>query len=506
MLMVVLNILLIVSPQSHAPFEILIVDDDKVSRMTLERLLVKDGYRVQTAECGLHGLQVARSNEPDLILLDVVMPDLDGYTVCQMLRAEPGLAEVPILMITSLEDRASRVQGLEAGADDFITKPFHPEELRARVQSITRLNRYRRLRNERARFGWVVDQAEVGYLLVGGQGELLYANPKAQDLMGWTEEAWHADVLQDWSAHYSFHPEEDWQGFPHVQDGAKLFLWRPESEESGSVWLEVRVLHSGSGEHLIRLRDITEERSSQRSVWSLESVIGHKVRTPLTVANMGLTFLRKKAHKLSPDQVAEFAEQAYQGLESLKTELERVLSYVNSPRALPSPGDGFRLSELPAMAETVCSALSLDPLEQTFEEGLPEALQIDPRAFELLFWEALGNSQKFHPTGRPKLALRVSSDGTKIRIELSDDGRRLTPNQLQRAFEPYFQGEKGFTGQVPGMGLGLSTMRSLLWEVGGDCTLSNRTDGDGAVLRFFIPPADLAGPWKERRKRTREEG
>lgn len=476
------------SNEAHGQFEVLVVDDDKVSRMTLERVLVKDGYRVQTAENGFQGLQMARAHEPDLILLDVVMPDLDGYTVCQMLRSEPGLAEVPILMITSLEDRASRVQGLEAGADDFITKPCHPEELKARVHSITRLNRYRRLRTERARFGWVVDQAEEGYLLVGEQGELLYANNKAQSLMGWTEEAWHSDVLDLWRGQYSFHPEENWLGFPQTSDSSTLFLWRPESELQPSVWLEVRVLPSGSGEHLVRLRDITEERSSQRSVWSLESVIGHKVRTPMTVAGMGLTFLRKKAHKLTPEQVVEFAEQAYQGLESLQVELERILAYVNSPRALPAEGGGLRLSEIAGMAEAAQAALSLPPLSLRFEKDLPEALRIDPRAFELVFWEALANSQKFHPTGQPRITLEVSFDGSRVRLDLSDDGRRLTPNQLRRAFEPYFQGEKGFTGQVPGMGLGLSTMRSLLWEVGGDCLLSNRTEGEGVVLRLLIPP------------------
>lgn len=197
--------------EHHSQFEILIVDDEKVSRMTLERVLVRDGYRVRTAESGLDGLKAARDHEPDLILLDVVMPDLDGYTVCQMLRAEPGLAEVPILMITSLEDRTSRVRGLEVGADDFITKPCHPDELKARVHSITRLNRYRRLRTERARFGWVVDQAEEGYLLVGPQGELLYANSKAQALLGWTEEAWHADVLELLRAQFTPHPEQAWR-------------------------------------------------------------------------------------------------------------------------------------------------------------------------------------------------------------------------------------------------------------------------------------------------------
>lgn len=468
-------------------FEILIVDDEKVSRLSLERVLCRDGYRVRTAESGFQGVQMARAHEPDLILLDVMMPDLDGYTVCQMLRAEPGLAEVPILMITSLDDRASRVRGLEVGADDFITKPCHPQELKARVRSITRLNRYRRLRTERARFGWVVDQAEEGYLLVGEQGELLFANKKAQALMGWSQEAWHADVLELWREQYSLHPQEAWRGFPSLGDEVALFLLRPETDHQPAVWLEVRVFHADPGEHLVRLRDISEERSSQRSVWSLEAVIGHKIRTPMTVASMGLAFLRKKAHKLSPEQVMEFAEQAQQGLDSLKTELERVLAYVNSPRALPLPGDGFELSRLPELAQTVQQALSLCAVTTQIPPGLPSRLEIDPRAFELVFWEALTNSQKFHPSGQPRLTIEVSFDGARVRIDLCDNGRRLTPGQLRRAFEPYYQGEKGFSGQVPGMGLGLSTMRSLLWEVGGDCLLSNRAGGDGVMLSFLIP-------------------
>lgn len=474
--------------EHHSQFEILIVDDEKVSRMTLERVLVRDGYRVRTAESGLDGLKAARDHEPDLILLDVVMPDLDGYTVCQMLRAEPGLAEVPILMITSLEDRTSRVRGLEVGADDFITKPCHPDELKARVHSITRLNRYRRLRTERARFGWVVDQAEEGYLLVGPQGELLYANSKAQALLGWTEEAWHADVLELLRAQFTPHPEQAWEGFPEVAEPTGLFLVRPERAETSAVWLEVKVFHSQTGEHLVRLRDITEERSSQRSVWSLESVVGHKIRTPMTVAGMGLTILRKKAHKLAPEQVVEFAEQAHQGLESLKLELERVLAYVNSPRALPSEGDGFALARLPEMMGEAQRFLELSPLELELGPDLPQRLRIDSRAFELVFWEAVSNSQKFHPSGRPKISLRVNCEGAqRVRLDFCDDGRRLTPVQLKKAFEPYFQGEKGFSGQVPGMGLGLSTLRSLLWEVGGNCSLSNRTDLEGVVLTLLVP-------------------
>jgi PAS domain S-box-containing protein len=94
-------------------------------------------------------LNRAADLSPDLILLDVMMPGMDGFEVCRRLRASDQLAEVPIILVTALDDRDSRIQGMEAGADDFVTKPIDRVELRARVRTVTRLNRYRRLLAER---------------------------------------------------------------------------------------------------------------------------------------------------------------------------------------------------------------------------------------------------------------------------------------------------------------------------------------------------------------------
>ena len=463
---------------------ILIIDDDKVSRMTLQRLLVREGYQVSLAEDGPHGLHCAREFEPDLVLLDVVMPGMDGFTVCQELRADLRLAEVPIVMITSLEDKASRLRGLDAGADDFITKPYVPEELRARVHTITRLNRYRRLRTERARFGWVVEQAEDGYLLVSHQGELRYANARSRSLFGWNEG--QSNLLEALRMQFSLHPEEQWQSFPHLPSETPLYLFRAESAQAGAVWLEVKMLAQGTGnlsEVLLRLRDVTAEKSSQRSVWSFESVIAHKVRTPLTKASLGLSMLRKKAHKLAPEQIAEFAEQAHNGVEELKLELERVLKYVYSPKAVPN-GTGYRLAGLETLLKEICRGLGIPEGTFVASPALPDGLYIDSRAFELVLWEVLENCKKFHPKGCPRVHLEVKAEDGLVVLELCDDGRRLTPHELENAFHPYYQGEKSFTGQVPGMGLGLSKLRSLLWEVGGDCRLVNRCDCDGVVLRL----------------------
>jgi putative two-component system response regulator len=129
--------------------KILIVDDERSGRIALEALLEGDGYIFEMAENGMQALEKAREFMPDVILLDVMMPDMTGFEVCQTIRNDATLAEIPIIMVTALDDRESLLRGLNSGADDFITKPYDRYELRARLSGITRMNRYRKLVEER---------------------------------------------------------------------------------------------------------------------------------------------------------------------------------------------------------------------------------------------------------------------------------------------------------------------------------------------------------------------
>ena len=129
---------------------ILIVDDTLTGRKALELLLKEEGYRLAFASNGDEALRRAGEFEPDVILLDVMMPGMDGFEVCQRMRSDPDLLDVPILMLSSLTDRNDRLKGISAGADDFISKPFDKAELLIRVRTIIRLNRFRRLREEHA--------------------------------------------------------------------------------------------------------------------------------------------------------------------------------------------------------------------------------------------------------------------------------------------------------------------------------------------------------------------
>ncbi len=129
---------------------ILIADDEPSGRHTLEAVLEGEGYQLEFAENGLQALEMVGRILPDVILLDVMMPGMTGFEVCRRIRRDGKLAEIPIVLLTALDDRQSLLTGLEAGADDFITKPFDRLELRARLSGILRLNRYRKILNERA--------------------------------------------------------------------------------------------------------------------------------------------------------------------------------------------------------------------------------------------------------------------------------------------------------------------------------------------------------------------
>lgn len=129
---------------------VLIVDDEESGRQTVESVLEGEGYNIAMAENGFQAIEKARSLLPDVILLDVMMPGMTGFEVCQRIRSDPQLAEIPIILLTALDDRESMLSGLKSGADDFISKPFDRFELRARVLGITRLNRYHKLVQERA--------------------------------------------------------------------------------------------------------------------------------------------------------------------------------------------------------------------------------------------------------------------------------------------------------------------------------------------------------------------
>lgn len=143
---------------SVSPLKVLIADDEANIRRILEMRLRIGGHQVILAENGQQALECFRQHEPDLVVLDVMMPELDGFAVLERIRAQ---SEVPVILLTALHDVADRVTGLELGADDYMVKPFSPKELEARIRSVMR-------RVTISDSGEIVSQARNNVVMVGG--------------------------------------------------------------------------------------------------------------------------------------------------------------------------------------------------------------------------------------------------------------------------------------------------------------------------------------------------
>jgi CheY-like chemotaxis protein len=479
---------------------ILLIDDNQQILSLLSDLLLPHGYRLLSTTSGAEGLAIAADQHPDLVLLDVMMPDMNGFAVCQQLRAHPDLAQVPIMMITALDDHESRVHGFEAGADDFITKPFDYAELRARVATVIRLNRYRRLlaeqarvAAERARFQWVVEESDDGFLIIGPDDRIHYANPRARHYLNLSgalpEQTFHAVAVR----HYHCVPGEAWNTWPdQAPNDSERFLVQTAEHGNTEFWLRVDLLRSHLGEvdRVVRLRDVTDQITSQRDMWTFHAVLTHKLRTPLVSILGGLNLITDTNSTHDPAAVQRIAKIALQGARRLQHEIEDILNYLRGP-ADPYGTDAWMIGDLTEIAPTLANEAGVRLMPITLDPALCTVRPyLTRRSLSVILRELFMNARKFHPTHRPHVWLTVGTvTPERMVMRICDNGVHLTPEQLRRVWRPYYQAEKSFTGQLEGMGLGLSMIARIVHAVNGTATIGNRTDGPGICVTIVLPRA-----------------
>jgi phosphate regulon transcriptional regulator PhoB len=159
---------------------VLVVEDETDIRNLVVFHLAREGFRCRTAATGTEALQEVRQHPPDLIVLDLMLPEMDGLEVCRRVRADPASAVVPIIMLTAKADEVDRVVGLEMGADDYLVKPFSPKELVARVRAVLRRTRAP-VPAAALRAGALV--LDAGRHMVAVEGASIVLTPKEFDLL-----------------------------------------------------------------------------------------------------------------------------------------------------------------------------------------------------------------------------------------------------------------------------------------------------------------------------------
>ncbi|MDM8564418.1 hybrid sensor histidine kinase/response regulator [Candidatus Halobeggiatoa sp. HSG11] len=472
---------------------LLIVDDEDCGRSILEILLQPENYQLEFAINGEDALQKADELLPDLILLDIIMPRMDGFEVCKRLREHPKLAEVPVIMLTAISDRATRLKGINAGADDFITKPFDKLELLARVNTIIRLNRYRRLSTERMRFDWVVEQSDDGYLLLSDGNFIKYANSAARLYLGLLTENIASTKFTEYLEIQNFkqEPTVAWENWPKSNVGdIPRYLVRPETQNSQLLWLQVYILESPfdnfSGQ-LVRLSDVSEQMNLQQQMWTFQSLVSHKLRAPLN-GLISLQLLDQKNIDLSSQKAHSLLNIAKDSAKRLQEQILDILRYLDSSQLLKNDNT-FQLSELPILLNKIQADLKLNPLSIHMDNDLvSKSISFSSQGLELILHESFTNSKKFHPNQSPTLEISVTTlDNKTILISISDDGKYMSNQELNKVWTPYYQSEKYFTGEVKGMGLGLSMIAKLVSGSGGSYRLFNRDNTPGVTLELLLP-------------------
>lgn len=479
---------------------ILLIDDDRLAHERFHNL-TGNHYQLHSAHDGEEGLARAVECMPDLILLDVMMPGTDGLTVCSNLRAHPLACDIPIIMLTALDDQETRLKSMMEGADEFLTKPFNELEMTLRLRNLLQINRYRRLQNERARIQWLLDSAQEAFLVLDDQLTVEYANCRACALLGLSQPVGIGEPVNFQLAVCDFHSEprslwDEWLASPQAGDNGALHLVRPATPTSPGMTLSMRThvhLVRSRASILVRLTDITAEARAQSLRWNFHYHVAHKLFTPLTGLKAGLEMLGETASgKMNQSELDAF-DVAMKSTARLLADCRKVVDYLDLSHACP-PSGSFPLKDISTVCGEIWSLAGIRMAVCDLDAKLCQrALAMPEITLTAILAELTANSRKFSLAGPPQITVRIeaSTKGTAI-FRFSDAGMHIPPEQLNHVWLPHFQAEKTFTGSVSGMGLGLSSVALHVWQAGGAFAIKNNELGKGVTVSLEIPLTKVA--------------
>jgi two-component system cell cycle response regulator len=480
------------TPQ-HVGGKILIVDDYAANVKLLERNLQAAGYETVAAWDGEDALQKVRTERPDLILLDIMLPKIDGFEVCRRLRADEATAVIPIIMITALKDTEDRIRGLESGGDDFISKPFDRGELLARVKSLLQVKYYRSMLAEREKFHAVIQDLSHGIIIADGQWRVQTISRRAAELLGLQEVDGQIGLdLAEVLAEFQIEP---------ALDALRQTLTRSvtveltQEDAHPPCYLAGRYtrIEGPRGElynAALVFRDITEMRQKEKLKRDFLAMFSHKLKHPLTSVSVRLDMMDQGKYGPVPPAMADALRIAVAKIRELSDLIEKVLAY-----AALSATELERAGQLVGLADLI--ERTSDRIVQRYSDrqvqwvvSLPADLPHARAPEELLaivLDNLMDNAVKFarRKDVRVEIAAQEGPD-RHIRVAVHDNGPGIRPQDRDQVFSDFTQLEETFTGNITGIGLGLATAKRLVESWGGQIDFESVPD-QGATFFFTVP-------------------
>jgi len=524
---------------------ILIVDDERHNRELLEIMLSAEGFVLMTAASGEEALALVATQQPDLVLLDVMMPDMDGHQVAARLKSDPVTRNIPIIMITALDDRTARMIGLRAGAEDFLTKPVDRAELSVRVRNLLRLKNYgayfdkysqtlevevasrtaalvertKTLEQQSAILAEqaaLLDLAQDAIVVQDMDGRIVFWSRGAEVMYGWpAKEALGKNASELLRTEYSEPPERieatlliqgRWEGeaIHHNSDGRRLMVASRRAVQRDADGAPVRVLtlnnditeRKQADSQLQLLTERDESRKDQmRFKDEFLSHVSHELRSPLTAIKQFTTILLGGLAGELNDEQRQYQQIVLKNIRQLQSMIDDLLEVTRletgklnvEPECvsvLDAVTDTFNTLQVTARARGVTLSYDLPP-------DLPSAYADQTRLRQILII-LLDNAIKFSLDGG---AVRVQarllqSDSRFLSFEVSDTGCGISSEMTERIFDRLYQISEPTQSSRRGLGLGLHICKELVTRQGGTIRVKPQTQ-KGSTLSFTVPVFSL---------------
>ncbi len=524
---------------------ILTVDDDPNNLSVVRDCLVGCNYTILVAEDGESAVQRADYARPDLILLDIMMPGIDGYETCRRLKALESTMEIPVIFMTALAETGHKVKGLEVGGVDYITKPFQREELLARIsvhlhtRELTRRLREanelletrveerttelaqtidalhdeimerKRAEEERVRLARAIEQAAEAIFMSDAQWLITYVNPAFERMTGYSRDeiiGKHTRILKS-HTHESgyYHQIRETLGSDNVWSG-RLTTRKKDSSffEADTTVSAVKDSKGAIINYVSILRDITHElklerelRQSQKmeAIGTLAGGIAHDFNNILT-AVIGYTELAQ--HKLAKDDAAAHdLERVQEASSRAKDLVNRILTFSRQSEYERKPVHVAAVIDevLSLLRSTIPSTVEIHRHINTASNG--DTVLADPTQLHQVLMNLGTNAAHAMRSHGGILSVSLSdydadaafvslypdlAQGPFVRLTVNDTGHGMEASVRERIFDPYFTTKK--VGE--GTGMGLSVVQGIIKNHGGAISVFSEP-GQGTTFHVFLP-------------------
>ncbi len=511
----------------HAGARILVADDNADLRQYVTRLMRDRGYVVDAVADGIAALDAVRAMRPDVIVTDVMMPGLDGFGLLRAIREDAELRDLPVIMLSARAGEEVRAEGLDAGADDYLTKPFAARELIARVDATLAMARLRResaaaLRRvnetleqrvhertrERDRM-WALSRDP--FLVTDRDGRWLSISPVWTELLGWTEEELLGRT-PEWMEHPDDRNRTRNEGDDIVSgDTTRRFENRFRTRSGDYRWFSWTAVPEGEVIYAVA-RDVTARkqaaaeleqaqaalRQSQKmeAMGQLTGGVAHDFNNLLTPIVGSLDMLQRKA--LGGEREQRLIAGAMEAAERAKVLVQRLLAFA---RRQPLQSTAIDVAALVTGMAALMESTTGPQIKVVTEVGETMRPAVaDANQLEMALLNLCVNARDAMPDGG---TLRVSASeimvgahhpaglvpGAYIRLSVADTGAGMDEATIARAIEPFFSTK----GVGKGTGLGLSMVHGLASQLGGALTIQSRLNV-GTNIELWLPVSAAALP------------